>query len=53
MDKAGKKVAGLHVIPKTEHGFLAPTADQKEADDKAIDDAWKLIVDYLRQELAE
>lgn len=53
MDKAGKKVAGLHVIPKTEHGFLAPTADQKVADDKAIDDAWKLIIDYLRQELAE
>ncbi len=51
MEKAGKKVAGLHVIAGTEHGFLAPIGDQKEPSDAALDQAWKLIVDYLRKEL--
>lgn len=52
MEKAGKKVAGLHVVPGTEHGFLAPTAKQPSPPDEARDAAWKHILDYLRAELA-
>ena len=53
MAKAGKRVAGLHVYPDCEGGFLDPSSPYLSAPPPAreVADAWRKIEDYLAQEL--
>jgi carboxymethylenebutenolidase len=53
MAKAGKRLAGIHVYPECEHGFMDSSAPQATGAkmDPARADAWKKIQDYLATEL--
>jgi carboxymethylenebutenolidase len=61
MEKAGKKVAGMHVFAGCEHGFLVPGSKGEAPKDKPpadppkekINEAWERIVEYLRAELGK
>jgi carboxymethylenebutenolidase len=53
MEKANKRVAGIHVYPECGHGFLnreKPQA-QSDADQQASTDAWMRIEEFLLAEL--
>jgi carboxymethylenebutenolidase len=53
MAKAGKRVAGLHVYPDCESGFLDPANPYLSAPppDRHVADAWRKIEDFLAREL--
>jgi carboxymethylenebutenolidase len=53
MEKANKRIAGLHVYPACEHGFMDSSAPQPTgaATDEARTDAWTKIRNYLAEEL--
>jgi len=53
MAKAGKRLAGLHVYEGAAHGFMNPAPDAKPtaADEKAREDGWRRIEEYLAAEL--
>jgi carboxymethylenebutenolidase len=53
MEKAGKRLAGLHVYPACGHGFMDPSTTQTTGDqvDEARVDAWRKIQYYLASEL--
>jgi carboxymethylenebutenolidase len=53
MEKAGKRLAGLHVYPDRRHGFMDPSSAARPdaADALATADAWKKIEAYLAAEL--
>jgi carboxymethylenebutenolidase len=54
MEKAGKRVAGLHVYPDCESGFLDPANPYLSARPPAasVADAWRRIDAFLATELA-
>ena len=53
MEKAGKRLAGIHVYPSCGHGFMDPSVPQTSgaAADEARTDAWTRIQNYLAAEL--
>jgi dienelactone hydrolase len=53
MEKAGKRIAGIHVYPESGHGFLNPAKEQSlsPAEQQAVTDAWTRIEAYLQAEL--
>lgn len=53
MEKAEKKVAGIHVYEACNHGFLNPMPGQKlsDAERAAADEAWEKVESYLTSEL--
>ncbi len=54
MEKAGKRLAGLHVYPDRRHGFmdLAPYESPRDADNGELAaDAWEKVEAYLDVEL--
>lgn len=54
MQKAGKRLAGIHVFPDSPHGFMNPANHPGQADwqaTKNAQDAWFAIHDHLREEL--
>jgi carboxymethylenebutenolidase len=55
MGKAGKRLAGIHVYPGCEHGFMDTSAQQGPGTqaDEARADAWRRIQDYLEAELKQ
>jgi carboxymethylenebutenolidase len=53
MDKAGKRIAGIHIYPACGHDFMDPSAPPGTAAamDEARADAWTKIRNYLADEL--
>jgi carboxymethylenebutenolidase len=53
MEKAGKRVAGIHVYPRCDSGFLDPSAPSsaRPPPADAVADAWRRIETYLDDEL--
>jgi carboxymethylenebutenolidase len=53
MTKAGKEVAGLHVYPECDQGFMGPdeTGSPGSVDARAAVDAWNKIEAFLDREL--
>jgi carboxymethylenebutenolidase len=53
LEKAGKRVAGLHVYPDCENGFLDPGSPYLSAPPRAaaVADAWRRIDQYFTAEL--
>ncbi len=52
MQKAGKRLAGVHVFPDSPHGFMNPENRPDGNGEREAQEAWFHIYDHLKQELS-